>query len=267
MQRRTLLTAAGYTAACSALAPLGNAHAQVTDLNDAINKAGRQRMLSQRVGKAWLALSHKADTPTARQVLGQSIALFERQLAELKAFAPSPAIRETYVKLETAWAAHKVTLAAETSSADNASAMLQADAKVLALAHQGTTQYEAALGKPVGQLVNVAGRQRMLSQRMAKFYLAAMLPVDAATAATEIAKARGEFIAATELLRNAPQATSRIRQELQLADGQWVFFDAALQRMQGGGNVNRQVAEVFVASENLLGSMDRVTGLYAALSA
>lgn len=269
MQRRTLLLTAAScsTIACSALAPLGSAHAQVTDLNDAINKAGRQRMLSQRMAKAWLALAHKADTPLARQVLEQSIALFERQLVELKAYAPSPTIRDTYAKLETAWAAHKATLSAATSSTDNASAMLQADAKVLALAHLGTTQYEAASGKPLGQLVNVAGRQRMLSQRMAKFYLAAMLPVDAATATAEIAKARSEFIAATELLRNAPQASNRIRQELLLADGQWVFFDAALQRMQGGGNVNRQVAEVFVASENLLASMDRVTGMYAALAA
>ena len=270
MQRRTLLTSAGYTTAWGALGllvPAGKAQAEVADLNDAINKAGRQRMLSQRMGKAWLALAHKADTPTARQVMEQSIALFERQLVELKAYAPSPTIRETYTKLETAWAAHKTTLAAATSSTDNASAMLQADAKVLALAHLGTTQYEAASGKPVGHLVNIAGRQRMLSQRMAKFYLAAMLPVDASTATTEIAEARSEFIAATELLRNAPQATNRIRQELQLADGQWVFFDAALQRMQGGGNVNRQVAEVYVASENLLSSMDRVTGMYAALAA
>jgi hypothetical protein len=267
MHRRNLLTAAGCTAALGALAPLGRAHAQVTDLNDAINKAGRQRMLSQRVGKAWLALAHQADTPTARQVMQQSMALFERQLQELKAYAPTPAIRETYTKLEAAWAAHKTTLAADTSLATNASAMLQADAQVLALAHLGTTQYEAVSGKPVGQLVNLAGRQRMLSQRMAKFYLAAMLPVDAATAKAEIAKARGEFLAANELLRNAPQATQRIRQELQLADSQWVFFDAALQRMQGGGNAHRQVAEVYVASENLLVSMDRVTGMYAALAA
>ena len=124
MHRRTLLTAASYATACSALAPLGSAHAQVTDLNDAINKAGRQRMLSQRVGKAWLALAHKADTPTARQVMQQSIALFERQLVELKAYAPSPTIRETYTKLETAWAAHKAALAADTSLADNASKIL-----------------------------------------------------------------------------------------------------------------------------------------------
>ena len=37
--------------ASSALAAVG-VHAQVADLNDAINKAGRQRMLSQRASKA-----------------------------------------------------------------------------------------------------------------------------------------------------------------------------------------------------------------------
>lgn len=268
MQRRAaVFHILSATAAVGAAAPWHAAQAQVTDINDAINKAGRQRMLSQRMGKAWLALAHRADTPTARQVLEQSIALFERQLRELKAYAPTALIRDTYVQLEAAWGAHKAALQTQELTADRASVLLQADAKVLALAHQGTVQYEAASGKPVGQLVNIAGRQRMLSQRMAKFYLAAMLPVDAAAAKEEITKARAEFVAATERLRSAPQATPRIRQELQLADSQWVFFDAALQRMQGGGNVNRQVAEVYVASENLLASMDRVTGMYAALAA
>ena len=108
----------------------------------------------------------------------------------------------------------------------------------------------------------------MLSQRMAKFCLAAMLSVDAAAATAEIAKARTEFLAANEVLRNAPEATLRIRQELLLADGQWVFFDAALQRMGNASqNSFRQVSEVFVSSENLLASMDRITGMYAALAA
>ena len=274
-RRRTLLkagaAAAGATVAGATGLALASrpAHAQVASLNDAINKAGRQRMLSQRMGKAWLALAHKVQEPAARQVLEQSVALFERQLAELKSYAPNPTIRDTYGQLDAAWVSHKATLLTGTPALAGATAMLQADAKVLALAHQGTVQYESASGKPVGHLVNVAGRQRMLSQRMAKFYLAAQLPVDAAVAAAEIAKARTEFVAATEVLRKAPEANDRIRQELLLADGQWVFFDAALQRMQAGGvagSTARQVSEVFVASENLLSSMDRVTGLYAALA-
>lgn len=275
LQRRALLKAGAAAGAATVAGALGLAlasrpvQAQVANLNDAINKAGRQRMLSQRMGKAWLALAHKVQEPAARQVLEQSVALFERQLAELKSYAPNPTIRDTYGQLDAAWVSHKATLLGGTPALAGATAMLQADARVLALAHQGTVQYESASGKPVGHLVNVAGRQRMLSQRMAKFYLAAQLPVDAAVAAAEIAKARTEFIAATEVLRKAPEASDRIRQELLLADGQWVFFDAALQRMQAGGvagSTARQVSEVFVASENLLSSMDRVTGLYAALA-
>lgn len=257
MQRRHLLIAA-------AAAPLG-ARAQVSDLADAINKAGRQRMLSQRMGKAWLALVHQAEGRNASAVLDKSMALFDRQLAELKAFAPSPDIRGTYTALEAAWSDYQGALVGTAPSKAGAAAVLKADARVLALAHQGTVQYEAAMGRPVGKLVNVAGRQRMLSQRMAKFYYAATLPVDSATAVAEIGKARSEFLAAMTTLRDAPEATARIRDELVLADGQWFFFDQALQRVQSGAAAAaaKPLSDVFVTSENLLSVMDRVTGLYA----
>ena len=243
MQRRHFMTAL----AVGATLPLA-AQAQVTDLNDAINKAGRQRMLSQRMGKAWLALVLGVEPAAAQQVLDKSMSLFDRQLVELKAFAPNPEIRDTYGKLEAAWSDYKAALVGTAPGKPGAPGMLQADARVLALAHQGTVQYEAASGKPVGKLVNMAGRQRMLSQRMAKFYLASMLPVDAVTAGTEISKARTEFLSAMELLRNAPEATARIKEELLLADGQWVFFDAALKKAQAGGSA-KPMQDVFVISE------------------
>ncbi len=268
--RRAWLAQAGALA-CGLALPAAAARAQVSDLNDAINKAGRQRMLSQRMGKAWLALAHGVETAGARQVLERSIALFERQLDELQAFAPRPDIRATYAELGTAWARYQAALTRGAPAAADAAALLQADARVLSLAHQGTVQYEAAQAQPVGRLVNIAGRQRMLSQRMAKFCLAAALGVDAAAAQAEIAQARTEFLQAMQTLRQAPQATDRIRGALQMADAQWVFFDAALGRLQGGdgprGMGTRALSEVFVASEHLLTVMDQVTGLYAAVKA
>ncbi|WP_296447012.1 type IV pili methyl-accepting chemotaxis transducer N-terminal domain-containing protein [Rhodoferax sp. UBA5149] len=263
MKRRHFIT----TVAAAPFVSLSGqqAHAQVSDLSDAINQAGRQRMLSQRMGKAWLALVQGIETSNALQVLDKSVALFDHQLLDLKAFAPTPDIKRTYKQLDSAWSDYKTALAGTPPDKRAAAALLQLDANVLALAQQGTQQYEAVLNKPLGKLVNIAGRQRMLSQRMAKFYLAARLPVQAATATAEINKARSEFVSAMALLRNAPEATPRIREELLLADGQWVFFDNALQKLGDVQSSTKPLTEVFVASENLLSVMDRVTGLYSAI--
>jgi len=163
----------------SAIAALGSAavllpaaaQAQVSDLNDAINKAGRQRMLSQRMAKSYLAEGEGVVPELARRTLTASMVLFERQLGELKAFAPQPEIKATYGQLEGAWTDYKAALIGAQPAKAQAEAMLELAGKVLALAHQGTVQLEKVSGKPVGHLVNLSGRQRMLSQRMAALYL------------------------------------------------------------------------------------------------
>jgi hypothetical protein len=263
MKRRTCLAVLGASPVSLWFGPL--AQAQVLDLPDAINKAGRQRMLSQRMAKAWLALVLGVETHSAQRVLDKSMALFDQQLVELKAFAPSPEILLSYSQMELEWRDYKTALMGVPRNKADAAALLQRDSQMLTLAQQGTVQYEAALGKPVGKLVNVAGRQRMLSQRMAKFYLAAQLDGGAANSRAEIMKARTEFISANTLLRDSPLATARIQQELEQAQGQWVFFDHALQKLASGNGADRSLTDVFQTSENLLSAMDSVTALYSAI--
>ncbi len=269
-QRRLCLQGLGGLAiaplaASLTLTPMA-AQAQVADINDAINKAGRQRMLSQRMAKAWLAIGQDVEVGKAGRILAESMATFDRQLVELKAYAPQPAIRSTYQQLEAVWAEYKTALVGTHPKREQASALLGLDARVLQLAHQGTAQLEKLSGKPVGRLVNIAGRQRMLSQRSAKCYLSVTWAEADPVQQREMETAKREFVEALAVLEAAPEATPTIREELSLARQQWVFFDNALSRIDRQARTPRHSAEVLRSSENILQIMDRVTGLCARLT-
>ena len=256
MQRRTALAFA--TSLTVVGVPL--VVAQVFNINDAINKAGAQRMLSQRMSKAYLSLGMDVATQKAQEVISESMARFDRQLVELSAYAPRPEIKATYAEMEAVWARYKAVLVGQAPHRDRVVELIELDSKVLQLANQGTTQLEQASGKPLGRIVNLSGRQRMLSQRAAKYFLAQAWKAPVPQADAELSKARAEFMAALNTLEQAPEATPAIRQELDLARKQWVFFDLALAYQ---GNLPRAVENVFLSSENVLSVMERVTTMYA----
>ena len=95
-------------------------------------------------------------------------------------------------------------------------------------------------------------------------YYASMAKIGAAQAQNEISLARNEYLKAFDTLRNAPQATPRIKRELQMAATQWLFFNAAIDSMKDGPSP-RHYQEVFSTSENILTVLNNATAMYAAL--
>lgn len=110
--------------------------------------------------------------------------------------------------------------------------------------------------------INKAGRQRMLSQRMAKFYFFERNALVSAETGNGLKKARADFVAALAELKAAPENTAEIRTWLSLADMQWAFFDEAIKQSGASREHDQHVA---VTSENILDAMDKLTTLYAAL--
>lgn len=268
MRRRDFFgAAAGVQFGLSGLLMSPQAQAQITTLNDAINKAGRLRMLSQRMAKSYYAMGQQVVPDQAQRVLQVSVALFERQFSELKAFATQPTIQATYGELDGAWRDYKTALSFTAPDKSKAATVALNASNVLALAQQGTAQFEKELNQPVGRLVNLSGRQRMLSQRMAAMYLSASWDVQAALSLTEMSKARDEFAAAHNILKTASQSTSSIKAELDLAQMQFEFFESALRGLKPGISASRmqtqQMSDVFTTSERILQVMDNVTGMYA----
>ena len=135
----------------------------------------------------------------------------------------------------------------------------QAD-QMLTHANSATQALEHLAQAPTARLVNMAGRQRMLSQRLAKNYFLSAAKVDSKVVQAQLASDAADFRQALQTLKAAPVSTSSIRNELELADSQWLFFESALRRPADDAGLNA----VATTSERLLGVMDKLTGLYDA---
>jgi hypothetical protein len=153
-------------------------------------------------------------------------------------------------------------LLAEAPTPARVNDLLQRSGEVLATAHQATGQLQGQSRAEAAKLVNLSGRQRMLSQRLALFFMAQEAGAAPELVRAEMGKARGEFETALRTLKQAPEAGPAIHDNLELAQTQWVFLQAALSGTTQGP---RAAADVFVASENLLAVMETVTGQFARL--
>ena len=128
------------------------------------------------------------------------------------------------------------------------------------IANTATEAFEKSSKASTAKLVNLAGRQRALSQRLAKNYFLLATGGDFKGARAQLASDADEFHKAMATLASAPLSTPAIRDELALGDGQWLFFSAALQRKADA----RGLADVATTSERLLEVTDRLTNLYDA---
>lgn len=263
MNRRRFL---GRTAGVvGGLGLLSFAVAQAININDAINKAGRQRMLSQRLAKAYLQVGQAVDVEHSQKILDTSLSLFDRQLVELRAFAPTDDNKTLLGEMEKSWSSYKQVLVGKTPNQQDARNIMVINEEILAMAQSATAQLEKYSGSSSGKLVNVSGRQRMLSQRMAKFYQAMQWGVAPPGASLKLELARKEFVEGMQILNNAPENSAKIRDRLALAQQQWAFFDSALH--QSGTFQNRQNAvNVATTSERILEVMDSITGFYQQLA-
>lgn len=269
-RRRVLALGAGLglsammSATAGAALPERRGEAAALSPLEAINQAGRQRMLSQRGAKLYAQALKGVRVDDSRKRLEASIAQFSSQLDNLQRFSKSggtPEVQATYERLAGRWSEYRGVLTAP-PDASGLIKVARLNEEVLALAHQGTLQLEKLHGGSASHLVNISGRQRMLSQRISKFYFFAENGLAGPEVSSGLSRSRDEFLAAMKTLRAAPENTQDINSWLDLGQSQWAFFDDAL-RTEVKGDPAYQERNVAVASENLLEVLDSVTGLYA----
>lgn len=221
----------------------------------AVNRAGQQRMLSQRLVKLYALACSGTEAKAAALLMRESIDRVEANLAALEADLSVATYGDLLAAARAGWQALRQQLEAPPRAAglqrldDLAEAVLQqAQALVAAL--------EAAGGAQVG-VINVSGRQRMLSQRMAKLALV-QAAEGGASRADAIAATVSAFEAGQAALSAAPLSTAAIRAMLDRGDAAWQ------QLRTGVAGADQQAGRIGLAaaSEELLEVFDRLTEAY-----
>lgn len=234
--------------------------AQRMDVTSAVNVAGRQRMLAQRMTKAYLMLGQGIDPDGARTILQESIRLFESQLGALKAFQPNAAQAKSLADLDAVWARCKPLLTAQPTKL-GADVLYVLSEDLQQVAHHVTLVYRDVNSQPQDQLVNLAGRQRMLSQRMMKFYLYEAWEINTAPADMELHLARAHFTAVLHQMETSPLTAPKIKAQIGELRRVWEPYQTALFANRDPAKMRRDASLTAGLSERVLESTEKLVAM------
>lgn len=224
----------------------------------AINLAGEQRMLSQRIAKSYAQIGLNVAPADAALQLSDSIRRFESNLEALASLARIEAsVAAEYDRLARIWKDFR-DAAGVPISRDSAVELARQSDMVMAAAERLTRAVEQIAALREGALVNRSGRQRMLSQRLAKAYMLRSWGIDSAALRQELDETIVEFGRNLAELGAHPRNSPEIRRELDDVALQWDWLRAAIEA-EGAVSYRLIVAE---SAEAILLVTDRLTRLY-----
>lgn len=228
---------------------------------EAVNRSGQLRMLSQRLVKLHLLLAAGVQPVHHAALLQDSLQWVDGNFALLRKNLSQPTYGDLLEQVAQTWEQLKTALAQGSTDAVEQ----QAEALLLG-AERLTTSLESSGSAAPLHVLNLAGRQRMLSQRFSKYALLALVGEGAVVdlAQASMHAAQREFEDALTYLNGIPLSTPDIHGALAAAGVAWLQMVAAAQAAQRLAPAKRgaRLEELAAGSETLLGLFEQLSTHY-----
>jgi nitrate/nitrite-specific signal transduction histidine kinase len=231
---------------------------EIANLSEAVNIAGKQRMYTQRMLKDYAMIGLQNHFGNPEKDLNETMHNFEDHLDALIAFNEDPATEESLLKVKKMWEPVKKTLQ-EPPRKEKAAQLQEALDALLKQANEAVGLFAKQTGKESGEIINISGRQRMLSQRMASLYMLKAWGIDDPKFKDKMDAAMKLFKDSLERLKKSNMNTPRIDALLLEAEHSFKFFE-----VMNKSDSKFIPALIYKKSNEILKAMNEATGLYAA---
>lgn len=233
-----------------------------------VNLCGRHRMLSQRMATYWCINARKIVTGPTRGALRKYREQFERNLAQVGALIQSlaPELHRKIDLLGGLWTGYRDLLCSHPPASVDPDAVFDLSEHILDAADALTAAAARAAGTTEARCVNIAGRNRMLTARIAKLFLFQDWGVRRTEARKLMTAARREFDANIATLTGCGGESPEIAAQLIIDVEQWRALTSIIDSPARFGMADGHAREVLAASDELLRHLDTTVKLYERLA-
>jgi len=234
--------------------------AAIADIVKLIDVAGKQRMLSQRIAKDYLYAGEKVAVSKATRQLKASLDELLKDHKVLVESINDPEIQNLLAFVELSIEDFKST-ANEPYNLDNAQLIIDLSESMLEGSQYVVDSLKEKVKVKESAIVGKAGKQRMLAQRIAKYYIAYQAGIKDKNTVDQMKAAVKAFADAHEALMKNPENTPEINRKLHEIDRLWKIVYKFYLNIEKGG----LPLIVFNTTDDITKKMNQITQMYVDL--